>query len=239
MVGSFISDTLTLNGAGAAVASDKFMTKVANTAVANTKDSTAATVNGKFQNRQQTVNENYEDEKTENDQDALDYDEDFDETLLKNDYLKKLTKLEQKETVDNLREQRRELLKALNNDLTTLEQLREQKKLLRSIRLRKEELKALEGRRKALEALKKLASDPDEEHGVENISNFMSHEDKEEEQDEEQEEEEVKADRMNIVEEAAFRRNDEQKLKEFENFLNMLKEKQVFADKRGGGLGQT
>jgi hypothetical protein len=43
--------------------------------------------------------------------------------------------------------------------LNALEQLREQKKLLRSIRLRKEELKALEGRRKALEALKKLAVD--------------------------------------------------------------------------------
>lgn len=43
--------------------------------------------------------------------------------------------------------------------MNALEQLREQKKLLRSIRLRKEELKALEGRRKALEALKKLAVD--------------------------------------------------------------------------------
>ena len=43
--------------------------------------------------------------------------------------------------------------------MLTLEQLKEQKKLLKSIRLRKEELKALEGRRKALEALRQIAMD--------------------------------------------------------------------------------
>ena len=59
----------------------------------------------------------------------------------------------------NVKEQRREILSALDSDLITLEQLKEQKKLLKSIRLRKEELKALEGRRKALEALRQIAMD--------------------------------------------------------------------------------
>lgn len=81
---------------------------------------------------------------------------DFDE-----DYLNNLLKSGEKEDIDleNVKEQREEIIKEINTDIDTLEQLREQKKLLRSIRLRKEELKALEGRRKALEALKKIAID--------------------------------------------------------------------------------
>ena len=75
------------------------------------------------------------------------YDEDKDEQLL--DY----------KHIENVREQRKEVFDALDGDLATLEQLKEQKNLLKSIRLRKEELKALEGRRKALEALRKIAND--------------------------------------------------------------------------------
>ena len=60
-------------------------------------------------------------------------------------------------------EQRKEVYDALDSDLATLEQLKEQKSLLKSIRLRKEELKALEGRRVALEALRKIANQSEAE----------------------------------------------------------------------------
>jgi hypothetical protein len=80
---------------------------------------------------------------------------------------------EEKEASDidesNVREQRREILNALDSDMLTLEQLKEQKKLLKSIRLRKEELKALEGRRKALEALRQIAMD-----GESNFDNVLT-----------------------------------------------------------------
>lgn len=178
MAGSFISDTLTLNGANdltGKIASNPN----ANASIIHKQESSSIDLNQLFNNANQqllvknglnannvnvksTLNENYEDERTENDQDAFDYDEEeFEENLLKNDYLKKLTaKMDkQQDSAEDVREQRKEILRELNSDLTTLEQLREQKKLLRSIRLRKEELKALEGRRKALEALKKIACD--------------------------------------------------------------------------------
>lgn len=92
-----------------------------------------------------------DDNKTENDLDLLEYEDEH-------------THNDEKEVADldrssSIREQRREIMNALDSDLITLEQLKEQKKLLKSIRLRKEELKALEGRRKALEALQKIASE--------------------------------------------------------------------------------
>jgi hypothetical protein len=90
---------------------------------------------------------NFDDERTDNDQDDDDYENEFD----------------LKEKQNSIREQRQEIFKELDKDLVQLEQLREQKQLLRSIRLRKEELKALEGRRKALEALKKIAVDGENE----------------------------------------------------------------------------
>ncbi len=107
----------------------------------------------KNREREECDDEN-EDEKTDNDQEVLDFDDDYynelnvdaDDEEMPNDHL-------------SIKEQRKEILNEIDNDLTTLEQLREQKKLLRSIRLRKEELKALEGRRKALEALKTIALD--------------------------------------------------------------------------------
>lgn len=80
-----------------------------------------------------------EDEMTENDDEDLNDDE--------TEIGKSVTGYQIQEKCD--------LIRALNGDLETLEQLKEQKKLLRSIQLRKEELKALEGRRKALDALKK------------------------------------------------------------------------------------
>lgn len=89
----------------------------------------------------------FDDEKTDNDQDEDDYENEFD----------------LKEKQNSIREQRQEIFKELDKDMVQLEQLREQKQLLRSIRLRKEELKALEGRRKALEALKQIAVDGENE----------------------------------------------------------------------------
>jgi uncharacterized coiled-coil protein SlyX len=59
---------------------------------------------------------------------------------------------------ERYQEQRKEVYDALDSDMVTLEQMKEQKSLLNSIRLRKEELKALEGRRVALEALRKMAN---------------------------------------------------------------------------------
>lgn len=64
---------------------------------------------------------------------------------------------------DDVTEQRKEIFNALDNDLATLEQFKEQKNLLKSIRLRKEELKALEGRRVALDALRKIAGESEME----------------------------------------------------------------------------
>ena len=75
--------------------------------------------------------------------------------------------------IENVREQRKEVFDALDGDLATLEQLKEQKNLLKSIRLRKEELKALEGRRKALEALRKIANDSELQLGQAFQSNKM------------------------------------------------------------------
>lgn len=87
----------------------------------------------------------------------MDFDDDYLSNLLKNS-VENIVKEGSKDDGD-IKEQREELIQEINSDIDTLEQLREQKKLLRSIRLRKEELKALEGRRKALEALKKIALD--------------------------------------------------------------------------------
>jgi hypothetical protein len=96
-------------------------------------------------------NKNEDDEnKTENDLDLLEYE---DENTHNDE--KEVAELDRSSS--SIREQRREIMNALDSDLVTLEQLKEQKKLLKSIRLRKEELKALEGRRKALEALQQIA----------------------------------------------------------------------------------
>ena len=52
---------------------------------------------------------------------------------------------------------RNEVIEAIKNDLAELDELQDQKNLLKSIRMHREELKALNGRRKALEALQKAA----------------------------------------------------------------------------------
>jgi len=80
-------------------------------------------------------NKNEDDEnKTENDLDLLEYE---DENTHNDE--KEVAELDRSSSI---REQRREIMNALDSDLVTLEQLKEQKKLLKSIRLRKEELKA-------------------------------------------------------------------------------------------------
>ncbi len=100
-----------------------------------------------------------DDNKTENDLDLLEYEDEH----AHNDE-KEVADLDRSSSI---REQRREIMNALDSDLITLEQLKEQKKLLKSIRLRKEELKALEGRRKALEALQQIASES--ENKIDNV----------------------------------------------------------------------
>lgn len=143
--GSFISDTLTLNcGNGQGI--NEIMQKYRKT-INNAPDNLV--VIGKSINKSE---DNEEDEKTENDQDALEFDD---------DYVSGFIKSAKKNRAEN--EQKEEAMRQMNIDLDTLQQLREQKQLLKSIRLRKEELKALEGRRKALEALKKIATDGEEE----------------------------------------------------------------------------
>lgn len=145
MAGSFISDTITLNGGvGGALGVETASTRAKN----NDKNNT----NPDKIRPEQTCLED-EEENTENDQD-LD-DDLFDDDDKDEDGQAARTSVI---SLDRAHTEKRELLRALNGDLTTLEQLREQKKLLKSIQLRKEELKALEGRRKALEALKKLAA---------------------------------------------------------------------------------
>ena len=139
--GSFISDTLTLN-CGNANGINEIMDKYRNS-INNVPNDLI--VVGKSVNKSM---DNDEDERTENDQDALEFDD---------DYLSNLIKNVKKNQVDS--EQKDDAIRQMNVDLDTWEQLREQKQLLKSIRLRKEELKALEGRRKALEALKKIADD--------------------------------------------------------------------------------
>ena len=52
---------------------------------------------------------------------------------------------------------RNEVIEAIKNDLAELDELHDQKNLLKKIRMHREELKALDGRRKALEALQKAA----------------------------------------------------------------------------------
>ena len=148
--GSFISDTLTLNGANGHL--NEMVKYKANTKQQQQHGSgneNELMVVGKAIQLSRDDDEEEscdDDEKTDNDQEVLDFDEDCYNELGEN-------------KASDVREQRREILSEIDSDLTTLEQLREQKKLLRSIRLRKEELKALEGRRKALEALKSIALD--------------------------------------------------------------------------------
>ncbi|RMZ95159.1 pericentriolar material 1 isoform X1, partial [Brachionus plicatilis] len=146
--GSFISDTLTLNCANAN-GINEIMDKYRKSINRAPNDPNELVVVGKSFNKSL---ENEEDERTENDQDALEFDD---------DYLSNLIKSAKKNQVDS--EQKEDAIRQMNIDRDTLEQLREQKQLLKSIRLRKEELKALEGRRKALEALKKIATDGEEE----------------------------------------------------------------------------
>lgn len=190
IAGSFISDTITLNGAHDTTTTAKQpKSRVAAPPAAHNKsvqtfleeaEERKERVNGKRVEGEEEDEEDQE-ERTENDQDdELDDDDAGPST-----------------TAARL-EERRDLMRALNGDLSTLDQLREQKKLLRSIRLRKEELKALEGRRKALEALKKLAqateSPPSEAAPTTAFTTTSSLE-------------------------------DETKLREFESFLNMLKQR--------------
>ncbi len=143
--GSYISDTVTLNGANMTEIV-KYKLKNNNTSdnnILRNSNFQDLIVVGKSLPKRTIAEKEEEDERTEDDQDLNGYEKEDDDN--------------NEET--NLRECREDILKELNEDLNTLEQLREQKRLLRSIRLRKEELKALEGRRIALEALKKLALD--------------------------------------------------------------------------------
>lgn len=139
IAGSFISDTITLNGAG--VGGGGGIETLSNQYRMN-KNGGGLGGKSTIVPPQRTCIE--DEEKTENDQD-------LDEELFDDEFGKPVA------VSESQYQEKRELLRALNGDLTTLDQLKEQKRLLRSIQLRKEELKALEGRRKALEALKKLA----------------------------------------------------------------------------------
>ena len=112
-----------------------------------------------LKNREREESEDNEDAKTDNDQEVLDFDDEYCNEIGENDEDDDEDNNDNGDKNLSVKEQRKEILNEIDNDLTTLEQLREQKKLLRSIRLRKEELKALEGRRKALEALKTIALD--------------------------------------------------------------------------------
>ena len=146
LAGSFISDTLTLNGANGHL--NEIVKYKSSTKEEERENDLMIVGKALLQSKE---DESGVDEKTDNDQEVLDFDDDY------------YDELDEKENSKirgvDVREQRKEILNEIDNDLTTLEQLREQKKLLRSIRLRKEELKALEGRRKALEALKSIAFD--------------------------------------------------------------------------------
>jgi hypothetical protein len=144
-----------------------------------------------------------EEQRTENDQDEDD--EEFGEDEFDEKSPAKNRK-DGAENRDDQLEQRRELLKALNGDISALDQLREQKKLLRSLRLKKEEMKALEGRRKALEALKKLNT-----AGSNTGASSKT----------------LSGDLLTDSGITTSTVEDERKLREFESFLNMLKEKQV------------
>lgn len=153
-IGSFISDTLTLNGANGDF--DDILKYKTNTNKSNTNEDLMIIGKALLKNQEKDESEDNEDAKTDNDQEVLDFDDDHYNQIEEND------DDDDDEMVNknvSIKEQRKEILNEIDNDLTTLEQLREQKKLLRSIRLRKEELKALEGRRKALEALKTIALD--------------------------------------------------------------------------------
>lgn len=152
--GSFISDTLTLNGVKVDI-NNLLKYKNMNN---RPDDVDNLMVIGKSLGHLSNDNE---DNKTENDLDLneddnaeFNYDvnpeEIFGNFAAKNDE-------------PNIQEQRKEIFNALDSDLQTLEQLKEQKNLLKSIRLRKEELKALEGRRLALEALRKIANESEVE----------------------------------------------------------------------------
>jgi hypothetical protein len=168
MAGSFISDTLTLNGTGANPDKNTVLSMLKMNA--NLNEDTLAIIGKALLRNSQQRNEIDEDtaEQTENDQDTST----CEETDPKNNNLQNYSQNNSQSQLfeeddehdgdlneENLTsEQRGDLLLTLSKDLNMLEQLREQKRLLRSIRLRKEELKALEGRRKALEALKKVAA---------------------------------------------------------------------------------
>lgn len=160
--GSFISDTLTLNGVncdGLYKYKNNPKTNSNNhnnkSLIEHDKNENELIVIGKGYNLNAVKTSLDDDEnKTENDLDLLEYeDEEAEAAATSNENRDKIDENE------HVKEQRREIMSALDNDLITLEQLREQKKLLKSIRLRKEELKALEGRRKALEALRLIAMD--------------------------------------------------------------------------------
>ena len=106
-------------------------------------------------------------------------------------------------------------METFSNDLITLEQLKEQKKLLRSIRLRKEELKALDGRRKALEALNKMAMES--ERKLDQVYEEPA------DQESLNESKMMQSLKSQMNEDAEKR----QQMLDFDKFLNMLKEKQV------------
>lgn len=193
IAGSFISDTITLNGGGDNLQQQQQSRLMKNLAGGKLTGETC------FEDEEQ---------RTENDQD-----EDDEELFGEGEFDEQSPATNRKDGAENRDgqlEQRRELLKALNGDISALDQLREQKKLLRSLRLKKEEMKALEGRRKALEALKKLnaagsntgASSKTQSDDLLTDSGITT----------------------STVE-------DERKLREFESFLNMLKEKQVYYNK--------
>lgn len=159
--GSFISDTLTLNGVKCDM---KGLVKYSK------NEANMAGLVGDKTDQTDTENEQAEDNKTEADltEDEYTYDVNPGEifskfvaptaaaTSIKT--LQAPNQLDEDQARERYQGQRKEIYDALDGDLVTLEQLKEQKSLLKSIRLRKEELKALEGRRVALEALRKIAN---------------------------------------------------------------------------------
>lgn len=134
--GSYISDTLTLNGVKCDL-NDLLKLK-------NSTDELMV-IGKSIQSRETPRTENDQDQENEDNTTELSYDVNTDEIF------------------GNFRQELESKEPQVDEDLATLEQLKEQKNLLKSIRLRKEELKALEGRRLALEALKKMANDSEAE----------------------------------------------------------------------------
>ena len=181
ITGSFISDTLTLNGANGEDASQKkyFPKKLELNAHGKNLDDLMVVGQSCFKVIKDKTRTEEDDEdkvsscppvhsrtlvtmvtrnfyfQTENDQDNLD-DYEYDESVT-GDEAASATSERQVLDPQTFAAKRNEVIEAIKNDLAELDELQDQKNLLKSIRMHREELKALNGRRKALEALQKVA----------------------------------------------------------------------------------